>query len=435
MKKTTRLLAIFIAMMIFCGALPLNVFAVEASQPNYIELSDGYLSVRVSRENGGLLIDTVEGNQLKKSDDNKNLLYPDSDFDTSYTSFRVKRGGEVKDYIFGRDYSYLGVTTSAVEIEKVNNSISATWSVDGLTFIQTVTLLDTTANQHGMAFITYEVENAGADAEIEARIMMDTALGYQDYAIYELTQGNGEYVTVESEQILDGDAYVSSFYAWDSEFTPSVTAYTVNATVNDNICQPTKVAFGHWNNLASTVFDFTPGDTYFTNQQNEYLTADSAYALYFDMGEAKSGEKGTAIGTYYGIYSNAGVEADEKVAINVEMPAALQLNEDSDGYVSLQSGERKGTFSMNVKVTNVSSETLENIAIALYPEDGLVSFSLEGVQNSTANRFMFFKYLQGVLSSISHMHAYRKIKDVCYLYLVDKNLGLRFFIVWLPIIV
>ena len=385
MKKTTRLLAIFIAMMIFCGTLPLNVFAVEASQPNYIELSDGYLSVRVSRENGGFLIDTVEGNQLKKSDDNKNLLYPDSDFDTSYTSFRVKRGGEVKDYIFGRDYSYLGVTTSAVEIEKVNNSISATWSVDGLTFIQTVTLLDTTANQHGMAFITYEVENAGADAEIEARIMMDTALGYQDYAIYELTQGNGEYVTVESEQILDGDAYVSSFYAWDSEFTPSVTAYTVNATVNDNICQPTKVAFGHWNNLASTVFDFTPGDTYFTNQQNEYLTADSAYALYFDMGEAKSGEKGTAIGTYYGIYSNAGVEADEKVAINVEMPASLQLNEDSDGYVSLQSGERKGTFSMNVKVTNVSSETLENIAIALYPEDGLVSFSLDGVQNSTAN--------------------------------------------------
>ena len=81
MKITTRLLAVFLAMMLLCGALPLNVFAEEAGQPNYIELSDGYLSVKVSTENGGFLIDTVEGNQLKKSDDNKFLLYPDSDFE------------------------------------------------------------------------------------------------------------------------------------------------------------------------------------------------------------------------------------------------------------------------------------------------------------------------------------------------------------------
>ena len=384
MKLTKRLLAVFLAMMLLCGAMPLNIFAQEASQPNYIELSDGYLSVRVSTKNGGFLIDTVEGNQLKKSDDNKFLLYPDSDFDTSYTSFRVKRKDETKDYIFGRNYGFLGLSSSGVEVEKVNNSISAKWTVDGLTFTQTVTLLDTTANQHGMAFITYEVENADEDAEIEARIMMDTALGYQDYALYELTQGNGEYVTVENEQILEGNAYVSSFYAWDNEYNPTVTAYTVNATVNDKICQPTRVAFGHWNNLASTVFDFTPGDTYFTNPQNEYLTADSAYALYFDMGEAKKDGKGEAIGTYYGIYSNVGVDADEKVALNVEMPSSLQLNEDADGYVSLQSGDRQGTFTMNVKVTNVTSETLKDIAIALYPEEGLVSYSLDGVQNSTA---------------------------------------------------
>ena len=71
MKKITRLLAVFMAMMILCGAMPLGVIAEEVSQPNYIELSDGYLSVKVSTKNGGFLIDTVEGNQLKKSDDNK----------------------------------------------------------------------------------------------------------------------------------------------------------------------------------------------------------------------------------------------------------------------------------------------------------------------------------------------------------------------------
>ncbi len=384
MKNITRLLAVVMTVAMLLGALPLSIFAADDDQPDYLALSDGYLSVKVSTKNGGFLIDTVEGDQLKKSDDNKFLLYPDDDFDTSYTSFRVTRNGESKDYIFGRNYGFLGLASSDVEIEKVNNSIVAKWSVDGLTFIQTLTLLDTTANQHGMVFITYEVENAKEDAQIQARVMMDTALGYQDYALYELTQPDGEYLTVESEQLLEGSAYASSFYAWDNEYSPSVTAYTVNATVNDLPCQPTRVAFGHWNNLASTVFDFTPGDAYFTNSQNEYLTADSAYALYFDMGTAPEGGKGTAIGTYYGIYSNANISEEEKVAINFEMPAALELNADADGYVSIQNAGAPGTFAMHLRITNISSETLEDIAIALYPEEGLVSYDLTGVQNSTA---------------------------------------------------
>lgn len=384
MKRITRLLVVAMAMALLLGALPLNIFAQDDDRLDYIELNDGYLSVKVSAKNGGFLIDTVEGDQLKKSDDNQFLLYPDDDFDTSYTSFRVTRGTESKDYIFGRSYGFLGLASSDVEIEKVNNSVVAKWSVDGLTFIQTLTLLDTTANQHGMVFITYEVENAGDDAHVQARVMMDTALGYQDYALYELTQPGGEYLTVESEQLLEGSAYASSFYAWDNEYSPSVTAYTVNATVNDQPCLPTQVAFGHWNNLASTVFDFVPGDTYFTNSQNEYLTADSAYALYFDMGMVPQSGKGTPIGTYYGIYSNANVGEEEKVAINLEMPASLELNENADGYVSTQSEGVPGTFAMNLRVTNISSENLDDIAIALYPEEGLVSYDLTGVQNSTA---------------------------------------------------
>ena len=229
MKRITRLLVVAMAMALLLGALPLNIFAQDDDRLDYIELNDGYLSVKVSAKNGGFLIDTVEGDQLKKSDDNQFLLYPDDDFDTSYTSFRVTRGTESKDYIFGRSYGFLGLASSDVEIEKVNNSVVAKWSVDGLTFIQTLTLLDTTANQHGMVFITYEVENAGDDAHVQARVMMDTALGYQDYALYELTQPGGEYLTVESEQLLEGSAYASSFYAWDNEYSPSVTAYTVNA--------------------------------------------------------------------------------------------------------------------------------------------------------------------------------------------------------------
>ena len=385
MKGIKRILSVLLAVTMMAGLLPADILAAEVSDPGYAEITDGYLSVKVSKKNGGFLIDTVEGNQLKKSDDNKFLLYPDEKFDTSYTSFRVTRGGVVKDYIFGRNYGFLGADSSEVTVSTSENSITAVWSVYDLTFTQTLALLDISANQHGMAFITYQVENAGAEAEIQARVLMDTALGYQDYAVYELTQSTGEYYTVKHEQIVDGTGYVSSFFGYDSEYTPSVMAYNVNATVDDKPVVPTKVAFGHWNNLASTVFAFEPNESlYFTNQQNDYLTADSAYAMYFDMGTAEKGGKGDAIGTYYGIYSNASVSLEDKVAINFEMPSALQLNDRADAYVSLVSAGGVGTFGMNIKVNNISSENIETLAIAVYPEEGLMSYNTSGAQNSTA---------------------------------------------------
>ena len=380
MKTIKRILSVILVLTMLTGMLPLNIIAAETEDNSgYMELSDGYLSVKVSKKNGGFLIDTLEGNKLKKSDDNKFLLYPDEDYDTSYTSFRVTRNGKTNDYIFGRDYGFLGLSSSDVVLSQVKDGIKAVWSVDDITFTQTLTLLDTTANQHGMVYITYEAENKGDDAQIEARIMLDTALGYQDYAIYELTQPSGEYLTVESEKVLDGKSYSSSFFAYDDEFAPSVTAYNVNATVNNVLVQPETVAFGHWNNLAATVFDFVPDEElYFTNPINSYLTADSAYAMYYDMGSVSKNAAAQAIGTYYGVYSNAGIDVSEKIAINFEMPQGLTLNDDLSGYVSSQGDGAPGTFAMNVKITNISEENIESMAVAIYPESGLTPYDTNG---------------------------------------------------------
>ncbi|MBQ2278989.1 MAG: hypothetical protein II333_10495, partial [Clostridia bacterium] len=375
MKGYKRLLSLVLTCVMVLGLVPMEIVAAEISDPGYAEINDGFLSVRVSKENGGFLIDTLEGNKLKKSDDNKFLLYPDEDFDTSYTSFRVERNGEIKDYIFGREYGFLGVNSSDVTVTADDTGITAVWSVDGLEFTQTITLLETTANQHGMAYITYQVKNDGEDADIRARVLMDTALGYQDYAVYELTQDDGAYTTVESEQILSGDAYNSSFFAYDNEYAPSVMAYIVNATVADRYIQPDEIAFGHWNNLASTVFDYAPDEKmYFTNPLNDYLTADSAFAMYYDMGTAVSGGQGTAIGTYYGVYSNASIDVADSVALNFEMPAALNVSEDGTGYDALVPAGDIGTFVMNVRVTNISDKVIDHMAVALYPEEGLVSY-------------------------------------------------------------
>lgn len=145
MKKIlVKILTVTIAVLTLAAALPLNMLAdgsavgatdATVSGPGYIEVSDGYVKIQVSEDNGGFYVGLVEGDKLTKADDNKNLLYPDSDYDTSFTTFRVKQGGQTRDFIFGGDYSHLGLETSEVKTYKsADNAITSEWSVGGLFF-------------------------------------------------------------------------------------------------------------------------------------------------------------------------------------------------------------------------------------------------------------------------------------------------------------
>ena len=227
----------------------------------YVEIDDGYLKVRVSKKNGGFSAATAEGNALSKRDNNADLTYPDDAFDTSFTSFRVTRGNTVRDYIFGRDYSNTGVACSEVVVYKsADNAITAEWSVDGLYFKQTIALMGADTYQHGMAYISYSVTNTGSEAvdDIEARVMMDTALGTVDYGYYMLAHNDGSYTAIETERTVNGADYSNYFFAYDDKVSPRVTSYTLNASVGGVSIVPTRVTFAHWANLASTVFDTRP---------------------------------------------------------------------------------------------------------------------------------------------------------------------------------
>ena len=130
----------------------------------------------------------------------------------------------------------------------------------------------------------------------------------------------GDYTHIRKETLLDnqdGSAFAGSMFAVDDPGAPKVTAYTVNTLKEGEAIKPYQVGFGHWNHLASTVFDFTPDNTLdFTNPYNEaYETADSAYALYYDLGALEQNAS-AEISTYYGVFSNATVSDEEKVAIN-----------------------------------------------------------------------------------------------------------------------
>lgn len=392
MKKNIKstLSAILVAIMLI-GMIPIEIFATVMNG-NSVEISNGYLQVKVSRENGGFLIDTLEGDKLNKADNNKYLLYPDEDYDTSFTSFRVERGGNIEEYIFGRDYGHLGLGKNNVEITSTSNSITAVWSVKDLTFTQTLTLENTSSTRHGMVAINYSVKtNSAEPINVQARVMLDSALGYQDYATYELTQETSEYKNIQQETIIDnkdGKAYNNAFFGYDDPKAPSITAYTVNASSEGKIIAPYQIAFGHWNNLASTVFDFIPDtDLNFTNQYNEsYLTADSAYALYFDMGTVSKEINEKVVTTYYGVYSNATVNNKDSVAINFSSePGSLKLNAEKNGYESQISGGINGDFSISAQIRNISSSEIKQVAVAVYPQEGITPYDLEGNLNIGAD--------------------------------------------------
>lgn len=393
MQKIYKIISFALALTVLFCALPMQVFADTANAVGYEELSDGYISVKVSKKNGGFLIDTVEGDKLNKADNNKFLLYPSDDFDTSYTTFRVTRDGNVNDYIFGRDYGFLGTKSTGVTLTKNSDSIEAKWSVDGLEFTQITTLENTKSEMHGMVRISYSVKSTDnrVAENIKARIMLDSALGYQDFAVYELTQADGSYTQVQNEALIDnadGTAYNNALFGYDDPKSPTVTAYTVNASVNDKIVKPYSLAFGHWNNLAATVFDFTPDESLsFTNPYNEkYLTADSAYALYFDMGAAAANGDASVIATNYGVYSNATVNNADKISINFSSQlGAMQLNNTKDAYLSQISGGADGDFSISAQIKNLSNTELKQIAVAVYPQEGITPYGLSGELETTAS--------------------------------------------------
>ena len=239
MKKRTlsRLLAWVLSLCLISGLLPISVLAAELG--NVYTLSNENLQVLVDKRSGGFSIRTLEGDAIRKDDNNKNLLFPLGDDDTSFASLRVTRNGEAKDYVFGGKYA----GSSDVAVTATSEEIRAVWSVDGITVTQTLRLANPGATQHGMAYLSYTAENSGEAADIRLRLLMDTALGTQDYGVYEVAQSGGGYLTVESERSISG--YQNSFFAYDDPQNPSVFAYFLNGSVGDAASTPEQVTFAH----------------------------------------------------------------------------------------------------------------------------------------------------------------------------------------------
>ena len=387
MKKfMTKTISLLLAVIMVLSWVPVTAFASapgDSNRGDVTEINDGYISISVSNQNGGFLIDTLLGNQLKGSDDNKDLLFPSEGYDTSFTSIRVTRtDGTVEEYVFGRKYGFLGLASTNVKVEAAGSAITATWGVKDLTVVQTLSLVDEVNSQHGLVSIEYDVTTTADDVEnVKLRIMLDTALGDQDYGFYELYNSGGSYGMVRKECLVE-NAYDNILRSVTGEGASPVNAYTVNAIVDGNEIKPYQVAFGHWANLATTVFDFIPDmeRPAFNNPIDaQYLTADSAYALYYDMGSIAKDES-TIVSTYYGVYSNSTVSSDESVAINfIQVPSSMEVKEDSTlesaSYHSQVEGGADGDVEVKLLIENVGSSGMNDFFVVVKTMNKVLTYT------------------------------------------------------------
>ncbi|MEG2455370.1 MAG: hypothetical protein RSC08_03860, partial [Oscillospiraceae bacterium] len=366
-----RFISWILCLSMLLATLPATAMAAvvaEAAAAGSCTIDNGYIRIEVSEKNGGFAVNTVEGNRLKKSDDNKKLLFHNGAYDTSFISYHVEdqNGGNPQDYLFGGKYgddndpSRKGVTVT--QPTKPNGEITATWSVGTLTFTQVITLANEAADEHGMVSIALSAKNSGsAPVKIKARVLMDTYLGDRDFGYYQVSAGEARTRVVKTEEVITvgSDSNPQNFFAVDDPYDPGVIAYSVSKD-----SKPYQAAFGHWNNLAASLFDFTPNTTMdFTSKMNPYLTDDSAYALYYDLGSVAAA--GTAaLTTYYGVYANSKVSAKESVAVNMTAPIRLELNAKGDGYEPLLT-HGIADFMVNVNFENYKSETAKDLSGAI----------------------------------------------------------------------
>lgn len=367
-KRFTAML-LFVAVML--SVIPTGLVFAEDAGDGTTEISNEYIRVTVNNENGGYVISTVGGDILKKSDNNALLTHRGEYFDTSFTSFKVDSG----EYVFGEEYgvfgTYGGVKT---KLGEDGNSVVSTWSTGDIEVTQNISLVNSpSSEQLGTAMITYTVKNISASAKsVKGRILIDTQLGEKDYGYYEVPKqrlGQG-YNYFEFERTWDSSAdptveMPSDYFVRDNPFTSSVVGYGVNSVFTD--AKPYKMTFAHWANIASTVFDYTPDESLnFTNSLNSHKTADSAAALYYDLGSVGAGAE-KSFSTYYGVTANL-KNKDNKVILNTTAPSKLGFTDDTRTAYTGTNKDEDNVVRINVNVTNprFAAKSYKKLAVVVY---------------------------------------------------------------------
>ncbi len=379
MKRTLVLLLAFVLTMT-ANISGLQAVAAAASAPEVTVLQNDFVKVTVNNSTGRFSIRTVEGQPIRKKDQNVDMLFQGDNPETSFTTFRI----DGTDYIFGNPYkfgaNFFSEITAPVIVNNTDGTrqIETVWKIKGVEIKQILLLYSDASNKKnaGNVNIRYEVVNrSGAKVELGSRILLDTMVAGNDGPQFQIGTAYRAPLLVERKLVHDPKAELGvkdedvNFYKlppyWvmrdqldlSNPLATNVVAYGFNNIAEANINLVDEMIVGHWNGLANTKWDYNINSNLdFTRDTNDYGTADSAVAFYWKP-KALDNQKVQTFETIYGLGEI--IEPDKMFSIRyidpVQQLATLQDNSD---YVN------EGIFDIIAEVENIASYNKEHSKIS-----------------------------------------------------------------------
>lgn len=370
MRIMKRILSSVLAIAMLLTGLPLAVFAEESntSTQSGTSISNDYMEFSVNQDTGFFSISTLEGHPQKAADNNMPLLYDGDSIETSFTTVRI----DGKDYIFGQSYGIFGLSTSmeGPTVDAVNNVISRTWTIHGISVTEKAQLsrTDNTSTTGSVRLSYTVVNNSDTQHTVGIRVMLDNSLGSIDAPIT-MTQKELAPVSKEAEFFVtgaDGSSRDPGMYVRyiDSYETPTKEAYiTFSGLETQGV---SRMIVGHWYHLASSKWECTPDtDLAFDSGFNMYGTADTATALYWD--ETTLDKENTVTRSVtYGVGDFTADVSDAKFNISLGLVGELVFN-DAGEY-------ENDIYEATLKIYNNvdGSVDIQNAVLSLRCDDGLL---------------------------------------------------------------
>ncbi|WP_310550585.1 S-layer homology domain-containing protein [Paenibacillus glufosinatiresistens] len=358
----------------------LQAIAEAAASKSTTVIQNDFIKVTVDNASGRYGIRTVEGQPIRKKDQNVNLNFGGDDPETSFTTFKI----DGTDYIFGNRYKLSDGTQSSTTAPKVVNNpngtqqIETVWSMKGVEIKQILMLYTDTADKvnSGNVNIRYEVKNNGSAAvAVGSRILLDTMVGGNDGPQFQVGTSYKAPLSVERKLVHDPESIGipkenSALYKlpayWvmrdkldlENPLATNVAAYGFNNYAEQNINIVDEMIVGHWAGMANTKWNYTPNPNLdFTTDTNDYGSADSAVAFYWNPDPiAPKGFQ--SFETVYGLGELT--QPDKVFSIRYMDPIqTMAVKPDGSGY------ENEGIFDITAEVENLAQYNMEHSRINL----------------------------------------------------------------------
>ncbi|MCQ1530300.1 S-layer homology domain-containing protein [Lutispora saccharofermentans] len=360
--KAALMLAVWVLGLIGNSILEVSAAGV----PEVQSIKNNIVELLVNKEDGRFAVKTAQGSPSRQEDNNKPLLFSEGVPETTFTTFRI----DGKDYIYGNSYNGIvmdGGMVTAPKVEGMNN-ISG-WRIGDIAVTQKLELTDNMKSSDvGNIKISYSITNNGTKSSmVGTRLLLDMMLGSNDGCSVSL-DGNTD---ISYETQVMGEDIPVYWRCTDSADSPRVVAYGFIKGWGNT--QPDRMTIAHWNALSASKWDYSINPKRnIGSSLNEYKSADSAAALYWEPKALEPGET-IQFETYYGLGSISDSTNGDTFSVNVLAPARLNIK--GDIY-------ENNPFDILMELDNSleSSEELVGINAELILPDGLEL--AEGQQSS-----------------------------------------------------